>query len=131
MMSKEQHINFWKTQADDDWDVVDALFKIHKYSQCLFWAHLVLEKYSKAIWIRDNESNVPPKTHNLNHLLSQTRVVLKDEEKEFLLLINKFQIEGRYPDYITQISGLCNKEFTEKNLTKIKIFKKWIGEQMQ
>lgn len=129
-MTKEQHINFWLLQAEDDWGAVEALFEVEKYSQCLFWAHLVLEKYSKAIWIRDNAGNVPPKTHNLNHLLSQTTLVLTEEQQEFLLFINRFQIEGRYPDYITIIQNICDALFTADALEQIKEFRKCLIENL-
>jgi HEPN domain-containing protein len=123
VLTKEQHIEFWKRQADDDWAAVDALFAIERYSQALFWAHLVLEKYSKAIWIRDNATNIPPKTHNLNHLLSQTTLALTDEQMEFLLEVNRFQIEGRYPEYITFMNELCNHDFTSEKITQINTFR--------
>jgi HEPN domain-containing protein len=130
MLSKEEHIRFWVSQADDDWGAIDALFQKRKFLQSLFWAHLVLEKYCKAIWIRDNVANIPPRTHNLIHLLSQTNLDLTDEQQEFLLHVNRFQIEGRYPDYITFMHEICNETFTEENILKIEIFKEWLIENM-
>jgi HEPN domain-containing protein len=131
MLSKEEHIRFWITQAEDDWGAIDALFQIGKYSQSLFWAHLVLEKYSKAIWIKDNSSNIPPRTHNLIHLLSQTSLILSEEQQEFLLFVNRFQIEGRYPEYITFMNEICDAIFTNETLIKITDFKIWLIENMQ
>ncbi len=44
MLSKEQHIQIWQRQAEDDLEAVAILFAKKKYVQGLFWAHLVAEK---------------------------------------------------------------------------------------
>lgn len=44
MMTKQDYINFWVDQAQDDWTAVDTLFKGQNYLQSLFFAHLVIEK---------------------------------------------------------------------------------------
>lgn len=41
--------------------------------QALFFSHLVIDKLLKAIWVKENEENIPPFTHNLEHLYNQTR----------------------------------------------------------
>jgi len=131
MLSKEEYLRFWIHQAESDWEVVEALFTIKKNSQSLFWGHLVLEKLCKAIWIRDNNENILPKSHNLIYLLSQTTIKLDDEQKEFFLTTNRFQIEGRYPEYINEIETICNDEFTKTNLEKINFYRKWLQEILQ
>ncbi len=111
-MTKKDYINFWIDQAADDWTAVDTLFKGRNYLQSLFFAHLVIEKLCKAIWIKYNQDNVPPRTHNLNHLLTSTPIELTDERSEFMLSLNRFQLEGRYPDYLTKLHNICNEQFT-------------------
>jgi HEPN domain-containing protein len=49
MKTKNEHIDFWLIQADDDWTAVDTLFKGRNYLQSLFFAHLVIEKICKAL----------------------------------------------------------------------------------
>ena len=80
MITKGAHIKFWLEQAEDDWSAVDTLFKGKKYLQSLFFAHLVIEKLCKSVWIKYNEGNVPPKTHNLIYLLSSTTIEITDEK---------------------------------------------------
>jgi HEPN domain-containing protein len=94
MMTKKEHINYWVEQAIDDWEAVNTLFKGKKYLQSLFFAHLVIEKLCKALWIKNNETNIPPRTHNLNYILSQTGIDLSESQSEFLLQLNRFQLEG-------------------------------------
>ena len=81
--------------------------------------YLVIEKICKAIWINDNLENVPPKTHNLILLLSKTKYELSEDTAEFLLNLNRFQLEGRYPDYVNKIQSICNENFTNDLLSKI------------
>ena len=131
MKTKEEHVQYWKLQAEDDWEAVYALFNGRKYLQSLFFAHLVIEKICKAIWIKHNQSNIPPKTHNLNFLLSQTKLELTDEQNEFLLNLNRFQLEGRYPDYITNMQEICTKDFAYGMISQTKEIKEWLQEKLQ
>jgi len=96
LKSKQDHIDYWKALAIDDLESSALLFEGKKYLHALFFTHLALEKTCKACWINDNDSNIPPRTHNLNFLLSQTQLHLSTMQKEFLLEMNRFQIEGRY-----------------------------------
>ena len=118
MMTKDEHIKYWLEQSADDWEAVDILLKGKKNLQSLFFAHLVIEKLCKAIWIKHNQNNIPPKTHNLMFLLSQTPLKLSDEQNEFLLNLNRFQLEGRYPEYISSMSNICNDIFTKEMIDK-------------
>ena len=131
MKAKEEHIKFWLDQADDDCEAVYTLFNGKKYLQSLFFAHLVIEKICKGLWIQHNQSNIPPKTHNLNFLMSQTQLKLSDKQNEFLLNLNRFQLEGRYPDYISNMQKICTKEFTYEMITRTKEIKEWLQENMQ
>ena len=65
-----------------------------------FLSHLMLEKLLKAHWIKDNEGNHPPKIHNLIKLSVNIKLKLPESDLEFLAVMNQFQLEGRYPDYI-------------------------------
>ena len=56
------------------------------------------EKYVKAIWIKYNVENVPPRTHNLAFLMSRTTLEVPIEMTEIMIVVNKFNLEGRYPE---------------------------------
>jgi len=70
--TKSEYIAHWVNQSKDDLDSAVLLLEGKKYLLSLFFLHLSLEKVCKAQWIKTNEDNVPPKTHNLIFLLSQT-----------------------------------------------------------
>jgi len=130
-MEKPDHIKYWILQSLDDWEAVNTLFLGKKNLQALFFAHLVIEKLCKAIWIRDNISNFPPRTHNLNYLLSQTSIILSDPDGELLLSLNRFHLEGRYPEYISQIHRLCSVSFTSDLIDKTNEIRLWLTNQLQ
>ena len=129
-MTKNEHIEYWIKSANDDWEAVQSLLNSKKYVQCLFFAHLVLEKFCKANWVKNNINNVPPRTHNLVKLLMETNVQLNDEDLQFLVEFNDFQLEGRYPDYQFAISKKCNFEFTTITLDNVKKIKKFIQDSI-
>ena len=85
---------------------------------CLFCVHLSMEKIVKAIWVKNNKEDYPPRLHNLVRILEQTTVKLNDDVLIFLNDLNRFQLEGRYPDYRGIIYKECNFEFTKKILEK-------------
>ena len=130
-MTKQDYINFWIDQAEDDWTAVDTLFKGRNYLQSLFFGHLVIEKLCKALWTKSNQENVPPRTHNLIHLLTSTPIMLTDEISEFMLSLNRFQLEGRYPDYITKLHNICNEQFTIPMLETTNKLRLWLLERLQ
>ena len=60
-MEIEEHIRFWLDGADHDLDAAESLFAAEKFDWCLFLGHLVLEKALKAMYVRDNNSQMPPR----------------------------------------------------------------------
>lgn len=130
MKTKEEHIEFWTEQAEDDWSAVHALLNAKKYIQAMFFAHLVIEKICKALWIKCNESNLPPKSHNLIYLLSATRIEPTENQKEFMLNLNRFQLEGRYPEYRTKMNKICTKDFTTTMINQTNELRQWLLSQL-
>ena len=129
MLSKQEHIDYWVKSAEDDWEAVNALLTSKKYVQCLFFAHLVLEKLCKSHWVKDNEGNTPPKTHNLVRLIRLTDFEINEDDLQFLEEFNDFQLEGRYPDYLFEIHKRCDLSYTQKLLERVKIIKSCLQEK--
>jgi HEPN domain-containing protein len=124
--TKEEHITHWVNQSNDDWESTELLFTGKKYLHALFFAHLSLEKVCKVHWINSNESNIPPKTHNLIFLLSQTTIGLTDDQKELLLELNRFQIEGHYPEQISKLHKASTASFARHKLDQAKQLQQWL-----
>jgi len=131
MMTKQQYIDYWINTSENDWVTVEALFESKRYSHCLFWAHLVLEKIAKAHWVKNHEENIPPKVHNVVWLLEESGVNLGDEIMDYLSNFNDFQLSGRYPDYTNKIYKICTETFTKKELEKVKEIRKCLLKMLQ
>lgn len=125
-MKLHDHIQFWLDSAEHDLETANSLFSTGKYDWCLFLGHLVLEKALKAVYVKDNENRLPPKTHNLVKLAEKTTIALNVGKKLFLDEVNDFNIEIRYPKYKQEFYKTCTKEFAEEYFMKIKEHFKWI-----
>ena len=98
-MTKQDHIAYWVEASKRDWDAIQDMYKAKTYVYALFFAHLSLEKLLKAHWVKDNEGNFPPKTHNLLYIIAKTGLQFSIQEEDFFAKMDQFQLEGRYPDY--------------------------------
>jgi HEPN domain-containing protein len=117
-MTKQEHIFYWAKQVEEDFDCAKVLYQANHFAQSLFWAHLALEKLTKALWIKNNEGNTPPLVHNLLRLFTQTKEEFAEEDLMFVSEMNAFQIKGRYPDYADSLEQTVTKEICEEYLTK-------------
>ncbi len=130
-MTKQEHIDYWVKTSEKDWKAVMDLFKSKNYLQSLFWAHLVIEKLVKAHWVKDNEGNIPPKIHNIVYLADKTKLTISEDDKNFFNIINQFQLEGRYPDYLEGMFKKYKLLQTKLMLDKINIQRKCLLKKLQ
>ncbi len=93
----ERQIDYWKKLAQSDIQTAEILIDKKRILHGLFFCHLTIEKVLKAHYVRCN-SKLAPKTHNLLYLADNTDLILPDSIMEFLGLLLKYQLEGRYPD---------------------------------
>jgi|ERR1017187_722939 HEPN domain-containing protein len=131
MTDKEKQINYWQSTAIDDLESIDYLFEGRKYVQALFFAHLSLEKILKALWVKSNDHNFPPKTHNLIYLYENSKITLSEEQTDFLQMMNVYQIEGRYPDYISMLHNTTTKGKAETIINQSKILFQCLQKNLQ
>ena len=130
-MDKEKHINYWFDTAKDDLATVNYLLEGKKYVQALFFTHLCIEKILKANWVKTNTSNIPPKTHNLLLLLEQAKINLSEDDTDFLQKLTAYQIEGRYPDYLSLLHKTVIKNDAETIIKQAKILFECLQEKLQ
>ncbi len=130
-MKLEDHITYWLESAEHDWDTAETLFSTGKYDWCLFICHLVLEKILKAIYVQDNNNQLPPKTHNLVKLAENTKLSLTDDQLLLLDKVNDFNLEVRYPQYKDKFYVKCTKQYTEQHLQQITEISSWLKSQIK
>lgn len=106
------------------------MYESGDYLHALFFAHLVLEKYCKALWIKNNEGNIPPKTHNLIKILQEAKIECSTEQLDFMIIMNSFQLEGRYPDYKQRLYKTYKRGNTGDILKEVKKLVTWLRAQL-
>ena len=131
MTDKEKQIAYWVSTAVDDLESIDYLFNGKKYVQALFFSHLSFEKILKALWVKNNDLNFPPKTHNLTYLFENSKIELSEEQTDFLQTMNVYQIEGRYPDYISMLHNTTTKQKAETIINESKKLFQCLQEKLQ
>ncbi len=129
-MTKNELISYWKETGEDDFASSKVLFHANKYTFCLFTCHLSIEKLLKAHWVKDNIEDFPPRTHNLIQLLSQTNLIIEEDDIILMREMNNWNIEGRYPDYQRFFYQLCTREYVEERLLKAQILYECLIQQL-
>ena len=89
-MTTEEHINSLIAETKQDLGASEALAEAGYYAHSLFFAHLVLEKLCKALWMKHRNSKEYPYTHNLIKLIKESKVVITVEQVQFYSDMNLF-----------------------------------------
>lgn len=117
-------IKYWQKTAEHDYATMIGLFKIKRYSDSLFFGHIVLEKILKA-HVVDATKKEPPYIHDLARLCVIGNLALSKDEIDLLNIVNDFNIRCRYPEHKLSFYKKCTREYTEKYLDEIiKLYKK-------
>ena len=129
-MEKEHIIEYWANSSNRDWKAAKDLASSGNLVQALFFAHLVIEKLLKAHWVKDNSEDFPPRTHNLEFLLSQTLLTLPMEDIDELRIMSAWNIEGRYQDYKDLIFKTTTKDYIAAKFETVNRIRDWLLEKL-
>jgi len=121
-----KQIEYWLNSAKSDLDTAELLIRESRYIHGLFFCHLAIEKALKA-HVTKESSGIPPKTHNLVYLLDLTGLEFEEDFEDFLGILMKYQLEGRYPDHSPVIPA---KERVYEYLNKTKEILTWIERKL-
>lgn len=122
--SFKKSIIFWKSGMLYDYKTMLSLYKSKRYSACLFFGHLVLEKALKAL-VMEKTQDYAPRIHNLRRLAELAKIKFDSDKMDFLSSVNEFNMAGRYPEEKFDFYKFCDKKYTDKFLPKImKMYKK-------
>lgn len=95
-MTQQNAILHWKQGANDALESSKLLFEGRQYQYALFLCHLAVEKALKAAWIKDHDTEEPPKTHDLLKLAMAIGREFTDEQLLQFEIITRFVIDARY-----------------------------------
>ncbi len=124
-MKREEVIRYWIHSSEQDYEVAKSLFKNKKFHYSLFFCHLSVEKYLKAIIVKNTES-APPFTHDLIRLAEKAGIPLSIDLKHSLIEITSFNIKTRYDDYKLSFYKKATRSFTQKYLNETKEILVWL-----
>lgn len=122
-MNKQDHINYWKEEAERNWDTALYLKQGKQNVMALFMLNLVIEKLINAYWVKDNVDNAPPRTHDIQLLYKQSDLNLATELYDYLAIITQWNVDTRYPDYKNKIYAIANDVYLENHISRIKELK--------
>lgn len=118
-------VDYWIKTATHDAETMASLFNSKRYSDCLFFGHITLEKILKALVVKETDEQAPF-THDLLVLYKKLKTTsLTTTEINLLDEVNRFNIRARYPDYKLQFYKQCTIAYTKPYYKKIKqLYKK-------
>lgn len=117
-MTSKELVEYWVITADHDYETMKGLHGINRYSDALFFGHIVLEKILKALVVKKTGEHAPY-IHNLLQLHKLSAVELGESEIRLLAEVNDFNIRARYPEYKLEFYKKATKEFAELYLNEI------------
>lgn len=124
-MNISEQIQYWFELSDDDIIVAESIFQSKHYLWCLFICHLSVEKILKGLYVQ-NCLELPPKIHDLVKLAKSSKLEISEVDLRFLNELNRFNIEGRYPEYKNNLKTIADLEYTSNKLIKTKEILKWL-----
>ncbi|MEK6714705.1 MAG: HEPN domain-containing protein [Candidatus Omnitrophota bacterium] len=112
-----QETKNWLDMVDYDLTTARQMFKTGRYVYVIFMCHLAIEKAFKTI-VCEETNKVPPKTHDLIHLINLGKIKLRANLLDFVGIINNAGIVMRYPEDLAKIISSYPKGVTKKYLDK-------------
>ena len=125
-MDINKQIEYWKSGAKSDIETAGILIDKGKYLHGLFFCHLTIEKILKANFVMQNKK-VAPKTHDIIYLAEHANLKLRENDLQFLPILMKYQLEGRYPEYSPIIPP---QENSNEYLNKTKDLLEWLIQRL-
>jgi HEPN domain-containing protein len=120
-------VDYWLVLCDEDMTTAKWLLKGRRLLHMAFFCHQITEKALKAV-IVNSSGETPPKIHDLKKLAKQGNIIDRFSNKQlsFMVELDPFNIEARYPDYKAKIEETLNNEKCERILKETEDFLCWI-----
>jgi HEPN domain-containing protein len=126
MTNIPKQIEYWVRIAEEDFEVGSNLVKAGKTRHGLFFIDLAIEKMLKAC-VCKNQNKTPPKIHNLISLYQLADLEANTERQDALGAINRFCLEGRYPEEWTAVP---DKKEVQRYLKMAEQLIEWLKKQL-
>lgn len=118
----------WLDCAREDLQMAELAMRSSLFNQVCFHAQQAAEKILKSLIIAAGV--LPPKTHKLGDLLGLLPVVMPDELRRKILLLDRYYIPTRYPDTLpgSLATGMPNQTDAAEALSSSRELEVWTME---
>lgn len=121
---------YWKNEAENNFQTALVLVREKQFVMALFMFNLVIEKLLKGHWVKDNVDNFPPRIHDLQAIHNQTELNLSATQYDYLAVVDRWNIDARYPDYKNKIYAIATNAYVAEQASKIEELKKCLLEKL-
>jgi HEPN domain-containing protein len=125
----ERRTKEWLIQSDYDMDTADYMHNGGRYIYAVFMCHLSIEKALKGFYYQKLRS-IPPKSHNLIHLLNKIGVKPPVEHGKFIVKLNEVSIPTRYPENLEKLQKFYHEAAVKDILINGRKALAWIKRQL-
>lgn len=105
MINVTKQIEYWQRTAESDVETASILISSGKFIEGLFFCHLCIEKIIKALVVKQIQ-DIPPRSHDLFYLINLAKLDFTEHQSEFMQILMKYQLEGRYPEHYPKIPSV-------------------------
>ena len=118
----------WLKQAEYDFSTAEFMYSGGRFFYAVFMCHLTIEKALKGLF-QQKTQEMPPKTHNLVHLLSKIGIRPDENVGKIITRLNQASIATRYPEDIDVLQKDYTQEAAKQILSQTKEALVWIKKQ--
>lgn len=115
----------WIETSQYDLETAKHMFQTGRYLYVIYMCHLSLEKMLKAV-VAEAQEELPPKTHNLYHLVKLIDLEIEEPFKKLFADLNAASLPVRYPEDLQKLIAQYNKEIAESYLEQTEDCLTWL-----
>jgi HEPN domain-containing protein len=127
-MVEQDKYNEWFLQSDYDPETAEVMLNSGRYIYAVFMCHLSLEKAVKGVYVKRKNIN-PAKSHDLLYFIEKSEIMLSDEDREFMGVLNRVSVPTRYPEDLQKMISVDSPERTKTIMEQTKSLQQWIKQQ--
>lgn len=124
-MDVDKQFDYWGRAADEDIAAAASPAEKGHSRHALFFAHLSVEMMLKALVVKAT-GELAPRTHDLLRLAERAGVSVSAERREFLAHLQRYCIEGRYPE---AMPAAPSRDEVVSDLTRTREALEWLTRQ--
>ncbi len=122
---------YWVDISTYDYETAKSMLDAGRYLYVGFMCHQAIEKILKAYW-QKNREQVPPRTHNLLYLVTETglKSLLSESQLDFIDELDPLNVASRYPEHTAALSERFNRKDSESVYVKTGELFQWIKQKL-